>query len=183
MMNLLKQASEGSVPWYRNVEDEIAFTRRYYRRLLEGEGVRENVETRADMLFDALWCSSSILRHETEEVLRYFRSHGYKMGVISDTAPSLQLSLERLGIGQYFTLFTASSLVGAGKPNPVIYNAAFAAQGVAASESLYVDDYDVETDGARVLGFTSFHLDKTGKASGEWVISDLREIVAFAEKG
>ncbi len=38
------------------------------------------------------------------------------MGVISDTSPSLEYTLQQLGIAKYFTSFTASSLVGAGKP-------------------------------------------------------------------
>jgi HAD superfamily hydrolase (TIGR01509 family) len=69
------------------------------------------------------------------------------MGVISDTSPSLELSLQQLGIADYFSSFTASSLVGAGKPSPIIFNAALASLGVSAAESLYVDDYDPKRTG------------------------------------
>ena len=78
------------------------------------------------------------------------------MGVISDTSPSLEYSLQQLSIAKYFSSFTASSLVGAGKPSPIIFNAALSAQGVSAEQSIYVDDYKPEADGARALGFTSF---------------------------
>ena len=104
------------------------------------------------------------------------------MGVISDTSPSLEYTLQQLGVARYFTSFTASSLVGAGKPDPVIFNAALRAQGVAAGDSLYVDDCEREADGARSQGFTAFYLDRTGKAQGCWTISHLGQLVSFAEE-
>ena len=92
------------------------------------------------MLFRELWCNGDrLLFPETREVLEYFRGRGYKMGVISDTSPSLEYTLEQLGIAKYFDSFTASP-VGAGKPSPVIYQAALDS-GVRAEESLYVDDH------------------------------------------
>jgi HAD superfamily hydrolase (TIGR01509 family) len=104
------------------------------------------------------------------------------MGVISDTSPSLQLTLEAVGLAKYFTSFTASSLVGAGKPSPIIFNAALNAQNVTAEESLYVDDYDVEADGAREQGFTSFLIDRDNQHTGQWVIKSLKEMVDFVER-
>jgi len=182
MMRLFTLAAEGRKPWYRNVEDEKAFFRRYYRHLLIGEGVKENVEERAELLFRELWCNNDrLLFPETEEVLEYFHGHGYKMGVISDTSPSLEYSLQQLGIAKYFTSFTASSLVGAGKPSPVIFRAALDSLGVTAEESIYVDDYSPEADGARALGFTSFLIDRNGGNEGSRTISNLRELVGFAE--
>jgi HAD superfamily hydrolase (TIGR01509 family) len=101
--------------------------------------------------------------------------------VISDTSPSLQLTLEAVGLAKYFTSFTASSLVGAQKPSPVIFNAALRTQNVTALESLYVDDYDVEADGAREQGFTSFLIDRDNQHTGKWVIRSLREMVEFVQ--
>ncbi len=181
MMSLFNLAGDGKSPWYRNVDDEREFFRRYYRHLLIGEGVTEKVEERADLLHSELWCNNDRrLFDETVEVLEYFHGKGYKMGVISDTSPSLKLTLDSLGISKYFTSFTASSLVGAGKPSPVIYNAALDAQGVTAEESLYVDDCKLEADGARVLGFTSFWLDRNGEGEDEpWRITELKDIIKY----
>ena len=117
------------------------------------------------------------------EVLEYFKNKGYKMGVISDSAPSLEMTLEDCGLHKYFTSFTASSLVGAEKPDPIIFNAALEAQGVTAEESLYVDDYRPEADGARALGFTSFLLDRQGiEPEDPFTIGNLRELVNFVER-
>lgn len=182
MTRLFDLASEGRSPWYKTVDDERDFFRRFYRHLLIGEGVTESISERAEKLFSELWCNNDrALFSETVEVLEYFKSHGYKMGVISDTSPSLKLTLERLGIAEYFTSFTASSLVGAGKPSPIIFNAALSAQGVSANESLYVDDYKPEADGAREQGFTSFLIDRSGESSDKWSINNLKQLIDFAE--
>jgi putative hydrolase of the HAD superfamily len=101
------------------------------------------------------------------------------MGVISDCPPSLELTLKDCDLHKYFTSFTASSLVGAGKPNPIIFNAALNAQGVISNESLYVDDNKEEADGARKQGFTSFLIDRNTKSDDKWKISSLKQIVDF----
>ncbi len=182
MMALFTLAAEGKSPWYKTVDDECEFNKRYYRHLLLREGITENIDERALLLHNELWCNNDRLPFpETVEVLEYFKSKGYKMGVISDTSPSLELTLQQLGLAQYFTSFTASSLVGAGKPSPIIFNTALNTQGVTAAESLYVDDYKVEADGAREQGFTSFLIDRSGENEDKWTITSLKQLVAFVE--
>lgn len=182
MMSLFNLASEGKKPWYKTVDDEKEFFKRFYRHLLIGENVKENLDGRANFLFNELWCNGDrALFPETVEVLEYFYKNGYKMGVISDTSPSLEYTLQQLGIAKYFTSFTASSLVGAGKPSPIIFNAALNTQGVLAQESLYVDDYKPEADGAREQGFTSFLIDRSGNNTDKWSIQSLKQLIDFVE--
>lgn len=182
MMKLFALASEGRKPWYKNIDDEQEFFKRFYRKLLVGEGVKEEIDSRAELLFSELWCNGDrALFPETIEVLEYFNKSGYKMGVISDTSPSLEYTLQQLGIAKFFTSFTASSLVGAGKPSPLIFNAALHAQGVSAEESLYVDDHKPEADGAREQGFTSFLIDRSGKNTDKWSIQSLKQLIDFVE--
>ena len=166
----------------KSVEQEIAFWRRYCRELLAWEGVTNHLEERSEELHQMTWLKGYRLFPETLEVLEWFRSHGFRMGVISDTSPSLPLTLEAAGIGQYFDCAICSDLVGASKPDPIIYRTALDALGVTAEESLYVDDYDVEADGARALGFTAFQIDRGHPGDGRWRISSLREMCDFAEK-
>lgn len=181
-MALFNLAAEGRKPWYKNLEDEKAFFRRYYQYLLIEEGVEDRIEERANLLFRELWCNNDrLLFPETVEVLDYFRGRGLKMGVISDTSPSLEYTLQQLGIAGYFSSFTTSSLVGAGKPSPRIFNAALDSLGVTAKESIYVDDYPPEADGARALGFTSFLIDRKAEKSGEWIITSLLDLIGFVE--
>ena len=180
MMSLFSLASEGRKPWYKTLDDEREFFKRYYYHLLIGEGVTEAVEEKADCLLNELWCNGDrALFSETVEVLEYFKNRGYKMGVISDTSPSLEFTLQQLGIAKYFTSFTASSLVGAGKPSPIIFNAALNAQGVSATESIFVDDCKEEADGAREQGFTAFYLDRSGENNDKWTIQNLKQLIDY----
>jgi HAD superfamily hydrolase (TIGR01549 family) len=162
--------------------EEKLFFKEFFKILFEAEGIKENLKERAELLTGKLWVHERYLFAETAEVLDYFSDHGYKMGVISDTGISLEETLVRLGIAKYFTSFTSSGSTGASKPSPVIFNAALAAQGVTAEESIYVDDYDAEADGAREQGFTSFLIDRSGKNKNEWSITSLKQIIEFVEK-
>lgn len=167
----------------KSIEAEKEFFLRYYQELLLDEGVTEKTRERTELLFSELWCNyDRQLFPETIEVLEHYKSLGYKIGVISDTSPSLQMTLEQLGLGKYIDSYTCSSLVGVMKPDPLIFNTALNSLGVRAEESIYVDDYDVEADGARALGFLSFHIDRTGKSEGEWTIRNLKEIIAREAK-
>lgn len=163
----------------KSVEEEISFWRRYCRELLVWAGVRDRLEERSEELHQMTWLKGYQLFPETLEVLDWFRTHGFRMGVISDTSPSLPLTLKAAGIGQYFDCAVCSDLAGAMKPEPAIYQAALDALGVTAEESLYVDDYDVEADGARALGFTAFHIDRSRPGDGRWRISSLLDMVKF----
>jgi FMN phosphatase YigB (HAD superfamily) len=161
------------------VENEIAFWRVYFAELLRSQGVTDQVSSRADALFDAFWLKGGVVYPETVPVLNWFAAHGYRMGVISDTFPSLKLTLEAVGLAGYFEVFVCSDQVGVMKPDPLIYRAALDRLGVSAAESLYVDDYDVEADGARALGFTAFHVCRDEEVKSDWDIESLSEMVEF----
>lgn len=167
----------------KNIEEEKDFWERYYRELLKAEGINDGIEEKVELLFSELWCNNDKkLYDDVIETMEYFKSKGFKIGVISDTSPSLQLSLENLGLGKYIDSYTCSDLAGVMKPNPLIYITALKSLNVTAEESIYVDDYDIEADGARNLGFTSFHLDRNSKKKGIWVIKSLKEIIDYVEK-
>ncbi|MGZ9585413.1 HAD family hydrolase [Paenibacillus marinisediminis] len=167
---------------YKNVEQELKFFTEWYRVLFKRLGITEHVSERVDYLMQHLWYLKKELFEETIEALEYFKARGYKMGVISDCPPSLEMTLRTANIHRYFSSFTASSLVGVGKPHPKIFNAALDSLGVTAEESIYVDDYEVEATGAREQGFTSFLIDRNRKSSDKWTINNLRELVDFVEK-
>ena len=100
------------------MDDEIQFLHRYYRLLLMDCGVRDRLEERAAEFHRATWLKGITVYPEVREVLDFFKTRGFQMGVISDTSPSLELTLQAAGIARYFSSFTASSLVGAEKPSP-----------------------------------------------------------------
>lgn len=136
----------------KSIDEEKRFWKRYYEELLKGEGIKDGVEEKADLLFSELWCNDERkLYDDVVEVMEYFKNRGFKIGVTSDTSPYLQITLENLGLGKYIDSYTCSDLVGVMKPDPLIYNTALKSLNITAIQSIYVDDYDVEADGARNL--------------------------------
>lgn len=174
----------------KSVEEEIAFWHRYYDCLLQEEGITEKLSEKVQILFEHVWLQERVLFPEVIDVLETLKKEGYKLGVISDSSPALSLTLESLGIAKYFDCFICSDMVGVMKPEPKIYQTALDALHVSAQESIYVDDYDIEADGARNMGFTAFHIqrDDSGqeslqsKAENQWKIKSLKEIVDFLHK-
>lgn len=166
---------------HKSVEEEMAFWPRYYRELLLWAGVTENLEERAGELFRAVWLKDLRLFPETREVLDWFRARGFRMGVISNTGPSLVLTLEAAGIGGYFGCAVCSELTGARKPEAKIYQAALDTLGVTAEESLYVDDQTKGVDGARALGMTAFFIDRSRPGDGEWRADSLWALARYVE--
>lgn len=161
------------------VENEIAFWKQYFTALLRSQGIADRIEERANELFDAYWLKGIVVYPETVSVLDWFFERGFRMGVISDTFPSLPLTIEAAGLGRYFSCYVCSDQVGAFKPDPRMYQTALDALGVRAEESLYVDDYDVEADGAREMGFTAFHICRDSEPKKKWDIASLTEMVAY----
>ena len=76
MMKLFNLASQGKKPWYKTVDDERGFFKRFYRQLLIDEGVKKDIDGRAKLLFNELWCNGDrALFPETVEVLFFTCFH------------------------------------------------------------------------------------------------------------
>jgi HAD superfamily hydrolase (TIGR01509 family) len=163
---------------------EDAFWRKRYQLILEDYGVRKNSEAIACDLYER-FCFYKMMEPfpETIKVLKALRAQGFRLGVISDTFPSLEESLKAMGIVSYFDSFTASSLVGAGKPHPKIFRAATQSLGVMPADSIFVDDCKEEADGAREQGFTAFYLERKRRKPdfGNWTIGNLEHLLEFLE--
>jgi putative hydrolase of the HAD superfamily len=144
------------------LEREHAFRRRWYRLILEDQGTTEDAEALAAELY-ARFPSYALMElyPETVSSLEALKRRGYRLGVLSDTFPSLELSLKALAIDRYFQTFTVSAVVGLEKPDVRIFQAALQALGTATEETLFVSTALVASDNARALGITAFHLDRT----------------------
>ena len=165
---------------------EGVFWQKWYQLILQDHGVGPSSEVLATELSER-FCFHKMMElyPETRNVLAALKAAGYRLGVISDTFPSLQASLEALGIADYFDSFTASSLVGAGKPDPKIFAAATRSLGVKAHDSIFIDDNRAEADGAREQGFTAFHLDRERQPAdfGSWTLGNLEHLLDFLQIG
>jgi HAD superfamily hydrolase (TIGR01509 family) len=97
-----------------------------------------------------LWCS---VRDRTHEALARLRAAGIRLGIVSNSDGRVEQALTVAGLRDYFDVVIDSGLVGVEKPDPVIFQAALDALGVAPEEALYVGDmYEVDVLGARAAG-------------------------------
>ena len=161
---------------------EAVFWQRWYAHILQDHGAAGDLDALAASLYQRFRYHEMMQPYpEAVPVLEALRAHGYRLGVISDTFPSLELSLRAMGIAHFFDAFTASSIVGAGKPDPAIFQAATAALRVRPEECVFVDDCLEEADGARAQGFTAFHLDRERGAPDwdTWTLSSLQDLGLF----
>jgi putative hydrolase of the HAD superfamily len=84
-----------------------------------------------------------------EALLRALKARGPKIGVLSNTLPSLQESLAHHGLAHYVEGFFASSSLGVAKPHPKAFLLALKAMGLKPEETLYLDDDPENVEAAR----------------------------------
>ena len=113
-----------------------------------------------------------------QEVLEKL-SERYKLGVISDTWPSIEQQLEYIGVSRYFSFTTFSCCVGVFKPDPRIYLDALAKCGAPAGETVFIDDSVQNLEGAAALGIFPILIAANPASDAEtsfMKIRDLREL-------
>lgn len=93
---------------------------------------------------------------EAEELLRNLKRQGLKVGVLSNTLPSLKESLAYHGLDQYVDGFFASCALGVAKPDPRAFQMALEGLGLAPEETLYLDDDPENVETARRLGLRAW---------------------------
>ena len=104
----------------------------------------------------------------------------HRLGVISDTWPSIGPQLEYLGIDRYFSFRTFSCFLGVFKPDPRMYRDALKQTGVPAEETVFIDDSPVNLEGAAALGIFPILIAANPASDVETPflkILDLRELI------
>ena len=160
-------------------ENEVAFYKRYYEVLVAEECGKETTKTNrvANELFDMVWLKDRELFNDVLPVFKALKENEIKIGIISDTTPSLRKTLEALGLGEYISSYTCSKEVGVMKPDPKIYLAALASLGMQPNECLYVDDYLPEVVGAQDVGFMAFRINRDGAEESPLDIKNLSDVL------
>ena len=107
-------------------------------------------------------------------------SKTHRLGVISDTWPSIEQQLEYLGIARYFSFRTFSCYVGVFKPDKRMYLDALDKSGVSPDEAVFIDDSVYNLEGAAALGILPILIAANPEADVETSflkIKDLRELI------
>lgn len=87
-----------------------------------------------------------------EALLKALKARGLKVGVLSNTLPSLRESLAYHGLDAYVDGFFASTALGVAKPHPQAFLLALRALDLNPEETLYLDDDPENVEAARRLG-------------------------------
>ncbi|MBR3334413.1 MAG: HAD family hydrolase [Clostridia bacterium] len=107
-------------------------------------------------------------------------SKTHRLGIISDTWPSIEPQLESIGVSPYLSFCTFSCFVGVFKPDRRIYLDALSKCGVPAEETVFIDDAVRNLDGAAALGITPVLIaaNPVSDVETNYVkIRDLRELI------
>ena len=81
-------------------------------------------------------------------------SRTHRLGIISDTWPSIDRQLETIGIARFFSFRTYSCFLGVFKPDSRMYLDALRKSGVPAEDTVFIDDNPRNLEGAAALGIT-----------------------------
>ena len=112
-------------------------------------------------------------------------SRTHRLGVISDTWPSIDKQMEYLGISKFFSFQTYSCYLGVFKPDRRMYLDALEKSGVPASEAVFIDDNPRNLDGAAALGIMPILIAANPASDVETPylkIRDLRELIRTGEE-
>jgi putative hydrolase of the HAD superfamily len=103
---------------------------------------------------------------DVKETLSYL-SKKFKLGIISDTWPSVERLLREEGIYEFFSSVTLSCHLGVFKPHPKMYKHALQVMGLPPSQTIFVDDSPVNLDGARLFGIQPILISRNDKNIGD----------------
>lgn len=106
-------------------------------------------------------------------------SASHRLGVISDTWPSVERQLDYLGVSRFFSYRTFSCFLGVFKPDRRMYLDALRQCGVPAEETVFIDDSVPNLDGAAALGILPVLIAAGPAADADTAylkIRDLREL-------
>ena len=114
--------------------------------------------------------------HEALETL----SKTHRLGVISDTWPSIEQQLEYIGISHFFSFRTFSCNLGVFKPDSRMYMDALGKSGIPAEKTVFIDDNVRNLEGAAAQGIMPILIAADPEADVETSflkIRDLRELI------
>lgn len=138
----------------RNEEEEALQFLEYYRIVSEylqlGLTEDELTEIAKDRTYNM---DNYIIYHDAEKVIKTL-SRTHRLGIISDTWPSIGNQLRSLNVLQYFSFATYSFELGTFKPDRRMYLDALQKCGCDAKETVFIDDCPQNLESAAELGIT-----------------------------
>jgi putative hydrolase of the HAD superfamily len=109
------------------------------------------------------------------DYMRELRGRGHKMAICTNNIREWEAHWRAmLPVDEIFDVVVDSAFVGSRKPEPQIYEITLERLGAAPEEAVFVDDVELNCDGARRLGITAIRFRSTEQAI-EQIEAALRE--------
>ncbi len=138
----------------RDEKEEVANLYQYYKIISDelklGMTSEEIEAVAADRTFNM---ENYVIYPDAKHVILSL-SDTYRLGIISDTWPSIDNQLRTLGVKQYFSFATYSFELGVFKPDKQMYLDALNKCECDAKETVFIDDSPVNLEGAASVGIT-----------------------------
>jgi 2-haloacid dehalogenase len=138
------------------------------------EGIAELVAAHPDQadLIEAYWDrwpeTLGEAFEETVAIMRELRSTGYRTFALSNwSAETFPLTRPRFPFLDEMDGVVISGEVGAGKPDPAMFRALLSRFGLAAAETVFIDDWDLNIAAAAKLGFVTIQFADAAQVRGE----------------
>jgi len=164
------------------LEQEEAQFDEYYRVILRTLGLRAPPGLTAVLAHAYVREVNFRPYDDARPVLDRLREMGLPLAVITDSWPSVEQKFSDLGFRDYFATFVISSQQGCVKPDPRMFEPALRAIGVAAKETLFIDDGPYLVEDARTQGFRGLVIDRAAAdPPGDGIIRQLDELFAYLD--
>lgn len=111
------------------------------------------------------------------EVLLELRGRGVKVGVLSNTLPSIDRTLEAVGLADVVDVALSTCLLGVHKPDPQAFLLAAEALRIRPCDILFVDDKPENVEAAHNIGMYATLIDLSGQ--NQAAIHDLRDVLRW----
>ena len=108
-------------------------------------------------------------------------SKKYKLGIISDTWPSIERILNSEGLLEYFSSKTYSYNLGVYKPNPKMYDHALSNLKIPAEETIFIDDSIENLIGAMNFDIQPVHINYKNEAETNLNITKINKLSDLLE--
>ena len=123
---------------------------------------------------------------EVDETLAELRARGYRMGIVSNWDPSLELLCANHGLPEWMDFVLASEREGFAKPGPSLFRRALERGQVTPERVVHVgDSYDHDVLGASGVGIQAILLDRGGyypPSTWQPTIKSLAELPTMLER-
>ncbi|WP_312092157.1 HAD-IA family hydrolase [Niallia sp.] len=141
---------------YKKEAEEFVRYSNYYKIIAKQLPELKLSEKQAEIIaYDRVYNNSNYVFYDDAKKTIECLKEKYKIGLISDTDPSIVRVLKNEGFYDYFDNMTFNFEIGENKPSSGIFENALKVMNLPANETLFIDDYEKNLDSASYMGIQS----------------------------